>query len=236
LSGSAGKQRNGRGAVVGTIVAVDAGGAPEFRDQGQHGLAPGLAHVGLDRRDGAVERAQKVGEAAVHGAFVDVSVPAAEGERADARAFGRGKEFRGRPGRLGEIAAHLLDAAATLDRRSTRLGVGDAAGLGDGSDPKALLEPLREGRIGMPVEIEHAHRGLIANRRQARRRPGEDRGGTAHDQRGDRPDRERLPAARDRIRARLESRDLYFSPAKRMDSGLMSTPMTWICGLSTASW
>ena len=63
-----------------------------------HGLAPGLAHLGLDRGDGAVERAEQVGEPAVGGAFVDVGVPAVEGERADARAVRPRQELRRRAG------------------------------------------------------------------------------------------------------------------------------------------
>ena len=65
----------------------------------------------------------------------------------------------------------------------------------------------------MPVEIEHAQRGLIADRGQARRHPGEHRGGAAHDQRGDRPDGERFAAVRYRIPARLQRGQRPVEPA-----------------------
>jgi uncharacterized protein (DUF1501 family) len=44
----ASEQRDGRGAVVGTLGAVDARGAAELGDDGDDGLAPGLLHLGLD--------------------------------------------------------------------------------------------------------------------------------------------------------------------------------------------
>src|SRR5499427_1824616 len=145
-------------------------------------------------------------------ALIAAMAPSSAPRRLARRAFRGGEEFRGRPGCLGEIGAHLLDAAP-LDARSIRLALGDAAGLDSGGEPKALLEHLRKGRIDVPVEIEHAQHGLLANRRQARRRPGEDRGGTAHDQRRNRPDREGFAAARNRIGARLEPGKRSVKPA-----------------------
>jgi peptide/nickel transport system substrate-binding protein len=56
---AAGEQRHGRGAVVGAVVTVDARGTTEFGDQRHHSLAPRLAHVRLNRRNRAVERAQQ---------------------------------------------------------------------------------------------------------------------------------------------------------------------------------
>ena len=70
-----------------------------------------VAHVRLDRRERAVERAEQRREPAAVGALVDVRVPAVEGERADARAVGAREEFRRGAGRVGEEGAHLRGEA-----------------------------------------------------------------------------------------------------------------------------
>ena len=101
-----------RGAVIGAVGAVDARGAAELGDERHHGLAPGLAHVGFDRRDRAVERAEQLASRPLTRALVDMRVPAVERERADARSVRPREELRRRAGGLGEIGAHLRDAAA----------------------------------------------------------------------------------------------------------------------------
>ena len=49
-------------AMVRAVGAVDLRGAPELRDDDDRGLAPGVAHVGLDGGDCAVEHAQEIVE------------------------------------------------------------------------------------------------------------------------------------------------------------------------------
>ena len=165
LERAAGEQGHGRGAVVGAVGAVDAGGAAELGHHGDDGLAPGVLHLRLDRRDGAVERTQQHGEAAVGSAFGGVGVPAVEGERADARTIGARQEPRRGARRFGEIGAHLSGAGRP------RLLPVHAAGARDGRKSHAFLEHARERRIGVLVEIEQSRQRVIAGRRQAPRRP-----------------------------------------------------------------
>jgi hypothetical protein len=92
-----------------------------------------------------------------------VRVPAVEGERADARPLGRCQEFRGRACRLGEVGAHLGNAA-NLDRRTllARFAV-ERAGTCDRRDPDAILEHARKGRIAVAIKLEKPQRRLVAN-------------------------------------------------------------------------
>src|SRR6185312_4738663 len=107
------------GAVIGAVVAVDARRAAELGDDRHDSLAPRRAHVLLDRRDGAVERAEQRCKAAALRTFVDMRVPAIEGQRADARPVGTREELRRRARRLGEIGAYLRTLAL---RRLLSLG------------------------------------------------------------------------------------------------------------------
>ena len=75
-----------------------------------------------------------------------MSVPAVQGERADARTLGARQEFRRRICCIGEIFAHLLDPA-DLDRWAIRVGLDVyAAGAGDRGKPNPLLERPRQRR------------------------------------------------------------------------------------------
>src|SRR6202035_1854630 len=67
--------------MVCSVGAIDARGASELRDYCDHCLAPGIAHVGLDRRQRAVERSQQIGELAGGRAFVDVRIPSDKARR-----------------------------------------------------------------------------------------------------------------------------------------------------------
>src|SRR5262249_59007972 len=117
-----------------SVGAVDAGGAAEFGDDGDDGLAPGILHLGLDRGNGAVERAEQGCEPAAHYAFGGVGIPAIEGERADARPIRAREKLRRRARRYGKIGAHLSGA------RGPRLLAFHAAGTRDGRTARALLE------------------------------------------------------------------------------------------------
>src|SRR5262249_27990242 len=158
-------------AVVGAIIAVDSRGATEFGHDYGNRLAPGIAHVGLDLGNSAVERAEQIGEAALDGTLVDVSVPAVECQRPDPRTLGLRQELRRRRGRLGVVFAYLLDAA-DLDREEI-LGrvAGDTTGARNRGEPDALFESARQGQVGVAIKIEEAHRRLVADRRQSRRDP-----------------------------------------------------------------
>jgi len=50
-----GEQRNGAGAVIGALGAVDARGAAEFGCDHHHGVAPALAQSAFEFRERAVE-------------------------------------------------------------------------------------------------------------------------------------------------------------------------------------
>lgn len=153
------------------LGAVDAGGAAELGDQHHDRFAPGRAHAFLDRSERTVEGAEQRRQASSDRTLVDVGVPAVEGERADPRPVGAGEELRGGAGGLGEIGAHLLDAAE-LDHRALILGLAlDAAGTRQGGEADAVFEQPRQSRIGVAIEVEEAHGGFIAHRRSPRRHP-----------------------------------------------------------------
>ena len=113
-----------------------------------------VAHLGLDRGDGAVERAEQRREPAVDRAFVGMGVPAVEGERADARAIRPRQELRRGARGFGEIGAHLRGAGRR--RRALLLASMPPARAIVGKS-HALLEHARERRIGVAVEIEQPH-------------------------------------------------------------------------------
>src|SRR5271155_1259796 len=106
---TAGEECNRARTVVCTISAIDACGTSELRDCYDYRFAPGLAHVGLDRRQRAVENSQKVGELTGGGAFVDVRIPPDKADCSDTRAVRPGKKTRGRTGDLGRIGTHARD-------------------------------------------------------------------------------------------------------------------------------
>src|SRR5262245_3983659 len=89
---AAGEERDGALAVVRAIGAVDARGAAELRDDGNHRLAPGIAHTGLDGGKSAIERAQQIGELARSRPLVDMRIPSDIAERADARPVRSGEK------------------------------------------------------------------------------------------------------------------------------------------------
>ena len=92
-------------------------------------------------------------------------------EGADARPVGAGEEFRAGAGGLGEIGAHLLDAA-DLDHRPLILGLAlDAAGARQGGEADAVFEHPRQSRIGVAIEVEETQGGFVAHRRSPRRHP-----------------------------------------------------------------
>ena len=150
-SGSAaGEKGNGAGAVVGSVGAVDARGAPELGHDGDHRLAPGLAHVGLDRGQCAVERSQQVGELTGTRALVDVRVPANKADRPDTRAIRLGEEASRCAGSLGEKGAHARDAGSgkrcTLRHRSIRCSGGSKR-----RQPYPRVQRGRQSRIGVMI-------------------------------------------------------------------------------------
>ncbi len=116
LQRAAGEQSDGRGPVVGAAVAIDVRGAAELGDRDDDRLAPGIAHIGRDRRHRVVERAQEIGEPPLDRTFIDMGVPAIKGERADARPVRPSEELRRRTRGLGEIGAYLRDATRLDDR------------------------------------------------------------------------------------------------------------------------
>ena len=69
-----------------------------------------VAHVGLDRGERAVERAQQVGELTRRRAFVDVRIPADEAHGADAGAVRPRQISSGRAGGVREVGPHARDA------------------------------------------------------------------------------------------------------------------------------
>jgi hypothetical protein len=87
---------------------------------------------------------------------------AAEGERADARAIRSRHELRGGAGRFREEGPHLRGGSRA------RLAVHAARDL---SEPHALLQHARQRGIGVAIEIEQPHRGIVACGRQPRRGP-----------------------------------------------------------------
>ena len=123
-------------------------------DQRDDGVGPRLAHVGFDRGDRAVEGAEQIGKPALHSPFIDVRVPAIEGQCTDARAVRPGEELRRRAGGLGEIGAHLGDAAGLHRRAAVGRPRIHAAGMGDCGDTDTLLKNTGEGRVGVAVQIE----------------------------------------------------------------------------------
>ena len=74
--------------MIGTLGAVDASRTAEFGRERDNGLPPGRAHIGLDRGERFVQRAEQLRQAALRNAFVEMGVPAVERERADARPIG----------------------------------------------------------------------------------------------------------------------------------------------------
>ncbi len=98
LERAACQQRNGRGAVIGPLRAIDARGATEFRDQGHNGLTPGAAHLRFDRGNRTIERAEQVRQPSADFAFVGMGIPTIECKRADARTARLGQKFRRRSG------------------------------------------------------------------------------------------------------------------------------------------
>src|SRR5262249_31750980 len=69
------QQRHRGSAMIGAVVAVEAGSAAELGNERHYGLAPGCAHVGLDRRQSGVERTEQLRQPAVDHAFVYRNVP-----------------------------------------------------------------------------------------------------------------------------------------------------------------
>ncbi len=59
---ASGEKGDGARTMVGSVGAVDVRGASKLRDDGDHRILPGVAHVGLDGRERAVERSQQIGE------------------------------------------------------------------------------------------------------------------------------------------------------------------------------
>ena len=143
--------------MVGSVGAVDARGASELGDDGDHCLAPGVAHVGLDGRQRAVERPQEIGELTGRRTLVDVGVPAVDPNRADPRAVGARQIFRRSDGDIGEILAHARDAGDALVRgRGHRA---DAAGAPQLQEVAASLERPCELCVGVKIKVEKARLG-----------------------------------------------------------------------------
>ena len=113
---TAGEEGDGAGAVIGAVGAVDARGASELRDDGDHRLAPGFAHVALDRRQRTVERPEEVGKLTGGRALVDVCVPPDKADRPDTRAVGLGEKARRSAGGLREIGPHACNAGSRQRR------------------------------------------------------------------------------------------------------------------------
>src|SRR6266704_2946995 len=83
---AAGEKGNGARTVVCSVRAVDARGASELGDDYDHRLAPGVAHVGLDGCQRAVESSEQIGELTGGRALVDVRIPPDKANRPDTRA------------------------------------------------------------------------------------------------------------------------------------------------------
>ena len=96
-------------------------------------------------------------------------IPAVKGERADARAVRPRQEFRRSAGAIGKIGAQLRGTRGF--RLALLRDLFHAAGTCDRPKPESFLKHAGKRRIGMVVEIEQPHQGVVARGRQPRRRP-----------------------------------------------------------------
>lgn len=102
LQRTADEEGDGSGAMVGAVTAVDPCSTAKFGQQYNNAAVPRLAHIGLDRGNCSVKRAEQVGEPTLCGTFVDMRVPVVERQRRHSRPIGPGEEFRRHAGRLDE--------------------------------------------------------------------------------------------------------------------------------------
>ena len=86
--------------MVGATGAVDAGSAAKFGGKRDHGLAPRGPHIAFGRSQRFVQRAKQLRQPALRDAFVEMGIPAVEGECADPRPIGLRQELRSGPCRL----------------------------------------------------------------------------------------------------------------------------------------
>src|SRR5262245_2345920 len=150
---AAGQQRHGACTVIGAVGTVDASSASELGDDGNYRLAPAIAHVGLDRRQRAVERAKQVGELARCSTLVDVSVPTNKAHRADAGAVRTG-EIAGRgAGSLRKIGAHACDSRRRQLGHVRRNAV-HTAGSAQRHQADATFESAGKARVRAMIEIQ----------------------------------------------------------------------------------
>jgi hypothetical protein len=72
---------------------------------------------------------------------------------------------------FGEIGPHLVDGADLNDRAHlARLAIGRPY-RHERRQINVIFQHPRDLRIGMAIEVEQAHRGVVAHRRQPRRHP-----------------------------------------------------------------
>ena len=180
--------------MIGSHGTVDAGRAAEFGDRHDRGVLPTLAQALLEFVECAVEAAEQIGQSSGRAAFVDVRIPAIEGERGDARPV-IGRHQAGRALRGLAHAGGAVQAALRLHRSGAR-GIVPCHPVGI----ETFLQGHREQGIAVVVEVEHARRQAVAGLRQCLGRPAEHGCGAPDDQWGRRTDRQpaepRHPLAR----------------------------------------
>jgi len=112
LQRAAGEHGDARSSMVRAAVAIDVCGAAELGDGDDNRVLPRIAEIGCDRRQRVVERCQQIGEPALKRTFIDMRIPAIEGERPDAWPIGLGEKLgrctRGTPA-LSSTATAQID-------------------------------------------------------------------------------------------------------------------------------
>ena len=163
---AAGEQRDGAGAVIGAVGAVDARGAAELGDATT--IAVSLQRAPSPRSNSANASSRPPSSCASRpdrAAFVGVGVPAVEGERGDARAV------VGAPS-----AARRRAPPAHRRDRHCRPAVGFMSSpVAACLELQALRQRVRERGIAVPIEIEQPRRGVVVGLRQRDRRPADRR-------------------------------------------------------------
>src|SRR5277367_794304 len=126
-------------------------GATELGDDGNHRLAPGIAHVGFDRGQRDVERAQEIGELTRSRALVDVCVPPDKARSPDTWTVRFGEKARGSARGFRDIGAQTRNAK--LRKLAGRQRVHSArASKGGKAHPR--LKRNRKLRVGVLIEVK----------------------------------------------------------------------------------
>ena len=90
------QQRGRRRAVIGAACAVDVYGPPEFGDDCNNGVVPGISKFRSQGIQAGIESGKAIGQRASRCALVRMRVPAAEFDDGNSWAIRRGQETRGR--------------------------------------------------------------------------------------------------------------------------------------------